>query len=897
VPPRPRRGSFAGSEYFAPLDGLGAAAAFSQAYAHSQSAVAIAHVNPYMLGARGAPAFALAAAAGGRRAPRALLAAAAVAAAAAAAAGGDAAGVSATAAGAGAAGRRASFASMALRAAGPLLAGAGAGVSAEAGAASTALAAASAALAATAHALGAGAVLPARVVPASALAAASTLQHAAAVSPPTYVMPAAHGHALTALAPPGALFPASALAAASAAAAAGRGAAPESATTVPAALRAQQTAQRGVAWTGARLVLMPPLKRYVRSQIIDLSLPAAPGASHGPGAGRGHRRAGSYFEEPEPTARAVSLSAAVAALSLPVPVAVPDVLAHLSGNPADAAAAAAAAAAAGQGISPRLVPGSVSPRPPAGSVSPLPSADSLGRARSPAALTARALSPTLSGGSQLGASAAAAAAAATAAAGVLAFPAVVTAQEWSTATAFLPTSPARLARVREDPPERSPRTLDKMYPSEFKRIQRFMLFADVKNYSKLTEEVLPLFNAYFLQLVRTTMEGMRRSRPDEGSVAGAAPSAGEGDGDWASVVEHASTWGDGLLCVFADAVDCAEFALKLLSKVNRTQWTSVGLPATTTVRIGVHAGPVFTGFDPLIHEFAYYGRHVERAAMIEPVTTAGCVFCTQQFAALLSLQQARVAKARRALEIDFVTTVQLQQEREQVITTKQSTKTGGGKKGAAQGFSTASMTAAMVDEYANCPLFNITWKEGRDPVGLTHTPQPQQHSASGHSGNTGPSPSPSPPPMPRQRSQAQSRPLSSTPALSLPAASPRPSSPDSVPPLASLASLRGGRQLASVASATAFTGASSTVSSSSAASVSGPPSAAPAAAHHAPVSSGAVAGFATFGKRGQVFNFGLSQQQQQQQQAGASAGPRAAAPGFDRQASGPPDLARYESLL
>ena len=67
---------------------------------------------------------------------------------------------------------------------------------------------------------------------------------------------------------------------------------------------------------------------------------------------------------------------------------------------------------------------------------------------------------------------------------------------------------------------------------------------------------------------------------------------------------------------------------------------SVGLPPDTTVRVGLHAGPVFSQHDPIIERVNFFGSHVNRAARIEPVTTPGCVFASEQFAALLKSETA-----------------------------------------------------------------------------------------------------------------------------------------------------------------------------------------------------------------------------------------------------------------
>lgn len=138
-----------------------------------------------------------------------------------------------------------------------------------------------------------------------------------------------------------------------------------------------------------------------------------------------------------------------------------------------------------------------------------------------------------------------------------------------------------------------------------------MLFADVKNFSKLREELTPLFFVHFLN-----------------EVAGAIRGAGQKP-------IFCNTWGDGLYAVFAAVPDAAEFSLSLIERVARVDWQQLGLPADTTVRVGVHAGPVYRHNDPIIERVNFFGSHVNRAARIEPVTLPGCVYASEQFAALL----------------------------------------------------------------------------------------------------------------------------------------------------------------------------------------------------------------------------------------------------------------------
>ncbi len=102
--------------------------------------------------------------------------------------------------------------------------------------------------------------------------------------------------------------------------------------------------------------------------------------------------------------------------------------------------------------------------------------------------------------------------------------------------------------------------------------------------------------------------------------------------------EFSNTWGDGLYLVFDSVKKGANFALQLMAKISEIDWEKVGLPIDTTVRIGLHAGPVYPGMDPVINRTNYFGSHVNRAARIEPVTPPGCIYTSEQFAALLVVE-------------------------------------------------------------------------------------------------------------------------------------------------------------------------------------------------------------------------------------------------------------------
>jgi class 3 adenylate cyclase len=145
---------------------------------------------------------------------------------------------------------------------------------------------------------------------------------------------------------------------------------------------------------------------------------------------------------------------------------------------------------------------------------------------------------------------------------------------------------------------------------------RSMLFADVKDFSKLREEYSPRFFLRFLEEV----DGVLRSLK--------------------SAPAFSNTWGDGLFLVFHGVTECAEAALRLLERTEQVNWKELGFAETMPVRIGIHAGPVFSGQDPIIGRRNYFGSHVNRAARIEPVTMPGCAYTSEQFAGLLAVEGA-----------------------------------------------------------------------------------------------------------------------------------------------------------------------------------------------------------------------------------------------------------------
>jgi tetratricopeptide (TPR) repeat protein len=144
------------------------------------------------------------------------------------------------------------------------------------------------------------------------------------------------------------------------------------------------------------------------------------------------------------------------------------------------------------------------------------------------------------------------------------------------------------------------------------RTMKTMVFADFAGSSRLHDAMAPLFQERFWKIAAGEIEASR-----------AKPLL-------------ATTWGDALYVVFDSPRDGAVFALSFLARMGEVDWTAVGLPDSSSVRIALHAGPVFCGFDPIMGRDNYFGSSVTKCARIEPVTPPGMVYASEAFAATLA---------------------------------------------------------------------------------------------------------------------------------------------------------------------------------------------------------------------------------------------------------------------
>jgi len=165
-------------------------------------------------------------------------------------------------------------------------------------------------------------------------------------------------------------------------------------------------------------------------------------------------------------------------------------------------------------------------------------------------------------------------------------------------------APADQAKIDEEAlPERAgqsgrPRSLKSLF------------FADISGFSGMPEEYTPPFVEMFLETCQKTLESLEHQAVD------------------------ANTRGDALFIVFDLPSHAAEFAIRLQQAMSTVDWPAFGISGTG-VRIGLHTGPVFDIYDPVMSKTTFYGTHVNRAARLEPIVQPGHIFVTEAFAASL----------------------------------------------------------------------------------------------------------------------------------------------------------------------------------------------------------------------------------------------------------------------
>ena len=164
--------------------------------------------------------------------------------------------------------------------------------------------------------------------------------------------------------------------------------------------------------------------------------------------------------------------------------------------------------------------------------------------------------------------------------------------------------------------EASPAPPTQVPASEFVPVVRALLFADAVRYSTLREDQIPGFVSRFLGTIAELIQRLKIKPLCK------------------------NTWGDALYLGFERVCDAAHFSLALqdlMAKRNSEKSASV---EPISLRIALHAGPVYECFDPILDRMTYVGTHVSRTARMEPITPPGEIYVSEAFAALAAAEGA-----------------------------------------------------------------------------------------------------------------------------------------------------------------------------------------------------------------------------------------------------------------
>ncbi|MEM7674349.1 MAG: adenylate/guanylate cyclase domain-containing protein, partial [Verrucomicrobiota bacterium] len=143
-----------------------------------------------------------------------------------------------------------------------------------------------------------------------------------------------------------------------------------------------------------------------------------------------------------------------------------------------------------------------------------------------------------------------------------------------------------------------------------------ILFADVSGYTRLPEIEIPQFVSSFLGLCSKIMK-CPEFMPDV-----------------------TNTWGDALFAIFPTTQMAASFSKTLIQEAEISDSFSVEL----SLRIGLHAGPLYECQDPIQNCTTFTGSHVSLAARLEPIAEKGQIYASEYFAALAKIEEGNDCK-------------------------------------------------------------------------------------------------------------------------------------------------------------------------------------------------------------------------------------------------------------
>jgi class 3 adenylate cyclase len=170
------------------------------------------------------------------------------------------------------------------------------------------------------------------------------------------------------------------------------------------------------------------------------------------------------------------------------------------------------------------------------------------------------------------------------------------------------------------------RSVRRTEQSTIRQEVKSMLFADIVGYSKLSEHVIPEYIEHFLRRLAQLTTGSRH-----------APIC-------------VNTWGDAIYAVFDYGTAAGNFALEIVQMIRdrEADWLRLGLywesagpdgpvKHPLNIRVGLHTGPTFSHYDPVVSRLGFTGSEVSRAARIEPIARPGEAYVSEEFAALVEL--------------------------------------------------------------------------------------------------------------------------------------------------------------------------------------------------------------------------------------------------------------------
>ncbi|MBV1877032.1 MAG: adenylate/guanylate cyclase domain-containing protein [Pseudomonadales bacterium] len=134
----------------------------------------------------------------------------------------------------------------------------------------------------------------------------------------------------------------------------------------------------------------------------------------------------------------------------------------------------------------------------------------------------------------------------------------------------------------------------------------YVVFTDLKGFSKLTENQLTVYFVDVQKAIFTTLEKYNNK---------------------AKVL---NTWGDAFFMVFENAQDAVNWMFDYRDCMKKMDFDGFGIPPLSP-RIAGHFGQFEVIEDPILKRMNAVGHHINTAARIEPITKEGEIYVTDEF--------------------------------------------------------------------------------------------------------------------------------------------------------------------------------------------------------------------------------------------------------------------------